>query len=60
MTKKQITLEDLEKEYERLEKEYTSFMEDYLNIQSIIILSKKNKISEKINLIKENYIKDLS
>lgn len=53
MTKKQITLEDLEKEYERLEKEYTACMEADLNRQAGIILRKKHKISEQINEINE-------
>ena len=53
MTSKQITLADLEKEYERLEKEYTACMEADLNRQAGTILRKKHKISEQINEIKE-------
>ena len=50
MSKKQITLEDLEKEYERL---YTACMEADLNRQAGIILRKKHKISDQINEIKD-------
>lgn len=43
MSKKQITLEDLEKEFEKLDKEYTACMEADLNRQAGIILKKNIK-----------------
>lgn len=53
MSKKQITLEDLEKEYERLDKEYTACMEADLNKQAGLIFRKKHNIENQINEIKE-------